>query len=172
MKKSILWQFVAFSLTVMIALAAPQAHAQNLMGGGIELPGNASEQDKKEYAAFEMKAQKISLKYKPQFDVIEKKYKPEITALVNKYKRMSDAIRKEVAALPPEDQMGPKGMAIAQKNIGLQQQMKAEPVYKKYIAELKPIMKKMGNDFLAVAPAKFKPLVQRRLDFAMIELGG
>jgi len=128
--------------------------------------------DQQDYAAFAKKAQAIQLKYKPQFEAVQKKYQPQLTALQNKYKPKMEALQKEGQALKPEDQKGAKGQAIIKKMRDLQNQMKAEPVARKFGGELKPIVQKCNGEILAVAPAKFKPQVKTTLDAQLKQISG
>ncbi len=164
----------ALLLTATVALTAPQAHAQNPLAGQ-GAPGGAppmSAADQKDYEAFTKKAQAIQLKYKPQFEAVQKKHQAGITALKNKYKPKMDALQKEGQALKPEDQKGPKGQAIIKKMQALQNQMRAEPAAKQFSAEIRPIAQKCNAELLAVAPPKFKAQLKASLDAQMKQLGG
>jgi LysM repeat protein len=160
----------ALTLAVTVALAAPQANAQGQKpaGGG----GQLSDADKKSYETFQKKANAIQTKYKPQLEGIQKKYKTDMEALKKKYEPKMAAIQKEGQGLKPEDQKGPKGQAVMQKMVGIQKQMMNEPSAKKMLGDLKPVIKKMSDEVLAAAPAKFKPMVKQQIDMQMKQLGG
>jgi len=171
-KQNIARLIAALLLTATVALTAPRAHAQNPLAGQGAQTGapQMSAADQQDYAAFTKKAQVIQLKYKPQFEAIQKKHQSGITALKNKYKPKMDALQKEGQALKPEDQKGPKGQAIVKKMMDIQKQMKAEAAARKFSAEIRPIAQKCNSELLAVCPAKFKPQLKASLDAQMKQI--
>jgi hypothetical protein len=170
MKQWMMRLATAFTMAVTVALVAPQAIAQ----GPKPPTGGAapSDADKKAYEAFTKKAADIQKKYGPQMQSLQKKYKADMETLQKKYKPKMEAAQKEAQGLKPEDQKGPKGQAAIKKMMDLQKQMMSEPAAKKMLGEIKPVAKKMSDEILAAAPAKFKPMVKQQIDMQMKQLGG
>ena len=195
MKQWMVRLVAALSLAVTVSLVAP-AHAQKPAAGGQKPagPGAMTEADKKAYQDFTTKAQAIQAKYMPQIQAIQKKYQPQMQAaqtknkattdkLQAKYKAEADALQKEGQAIKPEEQQGPKGQAFIKKMQAFQAKMKADPdakkiegaikpIQTKMLAEIKPIAKKIGDEVLAAAPAKFKPMIKQQIDQQMKMMGG
>jgi phage host-nuclease inhibitor protein Gam len=186
MKQWMVRLVAALSLAVTVSLVAP-AHAQKPAAGA------PSEADKKAYQDFTTKATAIQNKYMPQIQAVQKKYQPQIEAIKKKYKPVTDklqakykseadALQKEGSTMKPEDQKGPKGQAFMKKMVDFQNKMKSDPdakkieaemkpIQTKMIGEIKPLAKKIGDEVLAAAPAKFKPMVKQQIDQQMKMMG-
>lgn len=163
---------LAVLITLVIAGSQSIAQVANApkAPGGPGAPPQMSDADKKDYAAFASKAQAINLKYKPQLDAIQGKYKADIAKVVSKYRPAMEETQKKAQALSPDDRKGPKGQALFKQMMDIQKQMKSEPVTKKFIGEIRPIVKKCNDEVLAIVPAKFKVQVKANIDAQMKQL--
>ena len=184
MKQWMLRLAAAFSMALALSVGTPSALAQGQPPAG----GQPSAAEMKEMQDFQAKTATIQKKYMPQLDTIQKKYKPQLDAIekkygLTKYKTQQDAFMKEAKTMKPADQQGPKGMALQKKMAELQTKAKADPnvkkaaaeakpITKKMFAEMKPLAKKFGDEILAIAPAKMKPIVKQTIDNQMKTLGG
>lgn len=174
----------AFSMALAVGFGPSAAMAQGQAPGA----GQPTAAEMKEMQDFQAKTATIQKKYMPQLDGIQKKYKPQLDAIekkygLTKYKTQQEAIQKEAKAMKPADQQGAKGQALQKKLIDLQAKAKADPnvkkaeaeakpITKKMFAEMKPLAKKFGDEILAIAPAKMKPLVKQTIENQMKSLGG